>query len=156
MIGKKSHPEIVNIIPGEFSTLFISHYYGDGDVYNFSIVKNKYASNKKLQEMDFLIFDGWKIRKIAEWICNLSKENWKEPLKYFSHEQSLTIDCNCFFEYLITLFDYDEEMVVFEIVCANNHIKFPFNKKLSTEFVMPLKEAKLYFGEILNGNGGIY
>jgi hypothetical protein len=47
-------------------------------------------------------------------------------------------------------------MVVFEIVCANNHIKFPFNKKLSTEFVMPLKEAKLYFGEILNGNGGIH
>lgn len=117
---KNDNTIVISKIDGDDSTIFISR---DETLYNFSIVKNKYASNEKLQKWDSLVFDSQKLEDLANWIAGLSSKT----------EKRYVLECNCKSEILVVYYDPDDDCIYAETF-DNYWLKQKYHKKLSHSF----------------------
>lgn len=140
--------EVVCKIVGEKASMYVSHWATDDDVYNVSFVKEKYAHIEKLQKLDTLILDGWKLRDLCKWVLNLKKGEW-DSNDYFSSKGSLVLECNCHNEMLITFYDYESDIIYFEIF-DNYWLKRKYRKKITSEFSICREDAQKSFKLLLN------
>lgn len=140
--------EVACKIIGEKASMFISHWATDDDVYNVSFVKEKYAHIEKLQKLDTLILDGWKLRDLCRWVLNLKKGEW-DSNDFFSSKDSLVLECNCHNEMLITFYDYESDVIYFEIF-DNYWLKRKYRKKITSEFSICREDAQKLFQLLLN------
>lgn len=140
--------EIVCKITGEKALMFVSHWATDDDVYNVSFVKEKYAHIEKLQKLDTLILDGWKLRDLCKWVLNLKKGEW-DSNDFFSSKGSLVLECNCHNEIFVTFYDYESDIIYFEIF-DNYWLKRKYRKKITSEFSICREDAQKSFKLLLN------
>ena len=140
--------EVICTIIGEKASMFVSHWATDDDIYNVSFVKEKYEHIEKLQKLDTLILSGWKLHYLCNWVLNLEKGEWNSN-DYFSSEDSLVLECNCHNEMLITYYDYENDIIYFEIF-DNYWLKRKYRKKITSEFSISREDAQKPFQLLLN------
>lgn len=126
-------------IEGEDSTLTISHFATDKDVFSISIVKNKYRDIDKYTKQDMLIMKGWKLRMLAEWLTR-DFGDWEDSSEFFDPMKSLVLECDCHSELLATYYNKEDNEIYLEIF--NNH--WNWSKKFSSEFAIKRWDLALY------------
>jgi hypothetical protein len=140
--------KVICMVIGEKASMFVSHWATDDDIYNVSFVKEKYAHIEKLQKLDTLILDGWKLRDLCKWVLNLKKGEW-DSSEFFSSKDSLVLECNCHNEMLATYYDYESDIIYFEIF-DNYWLKRKYRKKITSEFSICREDAQKSFKLLLN------
>lgn len=140
---------LVSKAVGDDATLFVSRYVEDSDTYRVSIVKNKYASNEKLQKWDILILNGQKLKELAEWVVGLKKENLPSKGHFFDKEKNCVLECQCLSELLVTYYDAEADDVYIEIF-DNYWLKRKYHRKLSHSFSSKREKAQQFFISFLN------
>lgn len=118
-------------IEGHDSTLTISHFATDLNVFSISIVKNKYKNIDKYTKQDMLVMSGWKLRMLAEWLAR-DFDDWDDSSEFFDPMKSLVLECDCHSELLATYYNKEDLEVYLEIF--NNH--WNWSKKFSSEFAI--------------------
>lgn len=140
--------KVIRAIIGENASMFVSHRETDDDIYNVSFVKEKYTHIGKLQKLDTLVLSGWKLRDLCNWVLNLKKGKW-DSSEFFSSEDSLVLECNCHNEMLVTYYDYESDVIYFEIF-DNYWLKRKYRKKITSEFSICREDAQDSFQLLLN------
>ena len=147
LFKEKNKPKVVAIISGKDSDMYLSKYDYEDKILNMVFVKKEYDKIKKLHTLDVLVLDREKIKMLFEWAISLDKDTWGKM--FFDPLKSLTIECNCFNEVLVTYYDKADNIIIFEIF-DNWWNKHKHKKKLSSEFAINLDDAKVIFKNVLN------
>jgi hypothetical protein len=126
---------VVRVVNGEKRIVFEEFPILDEDI-------------EKLQKLDTLVLSGWKLHDLCNWVLNLKKGEW-DSSEFFSSEDSLVLECNCHNEILVTYYDYESDIIYFEIF-DNYWLKRKYRKKITSEFSICREDAQKSFKLLLN------